>query len=128
VLNATVVNMRFVKPLDEDCVLEMAATHSLLVTVEDNVIAGGAGSAVSECLAAHNVQIPILHLGLPDRFIEHGSREEMLSDAGLDVPGIQRAIQAFQAHPTQKNAPAAKRALDASTRLHSLAVAGHAAG
>ncbi|MEJ2630362.1 MAG: 1-deoxy-D-xylulose-5-phosphate synthase [Acidihalobacter sp.] len=92
-LDATVVNMRFVKPLDEELVLKMAAEHRLLVTVEDNAIAGGAGSAVNECLAAHGCSVETLNLGLPDRFLEHGSREELLAEAGLDAAGISTAIE-----------------------------------
>src|SRR5690606_22088446 len=77
-LDATVVNMRFIKPLDEDLVLSIAARHRAIVTIEENSTAGGAGSAVGELLAAEGVLIPLLHLGIPDRFIEHGSREECL--------------------------------------------------
>ncbi len=91
-LNATVVNMRFVKPLDQDVVLNLADTHEYLVTIEDNVVAGGAGSGVNECLAAHSRQALILNLGLPDCLIETGSREEMLAQAGLDPAGILQAI------------------------------------
>ncbi|HEY2624479.1 MAG TPA: 1-deoxy-D-xylulose-5-phosphate synthase [Dyella sp.] len=91
-LDATLVNMRFVKPLDEAMILELAKTHEAFVTLEDNAIAGGAGSAVAECLAAHGVAMPILHLGLPDVYLEHGSREEVLTMAGLDLPGIRKAI------------------------------------
>jgi len=101
-LDATVVNMRFVKPLDEETVLEMAARHDLLVTVDENAVAGGAGSAVNECLMAHDVQVSVLNHGLPDRFIQHGEREDMLRDAGLDTAGVLRAVEAFrarQAHP-----------------------------
>jgi len=91
-LGATVVNMRFVKPFDEALVLELARTHAALVTVEDNAIAGGAGSAVAELLAAKNVQTPLLLLGLPDAFLEHASREQLLGEAGIDAPGIRDAI------------------------------------
>ncbi|MEJ2654986.1 MAG: 1-deoxy-D-xylulose-5-phosphate synthase [Acidihalobacter sp.] len=98
-LDATVVNMRFVKPLDEELVLKMAAEHRLLVTVEDNAIAGGAGSAVNECLAAHGCSVETLNLGLPDRFLEHGSREELLAEAGLDAGGISTAIENRQTPP-----------------------------
>jgi 1-deoxy-D-xylulose-5-phosphate synthase len=91
--DATVANMRFVKPLDEALVLELARTHEALVTLEDNVIAGGAGSAVAELLAARGVTVPILHLGLPDRFQEHASREDLLAEARLDAPGIRTAIR-----------------------------------
>jgi len=93
-LDATLVNMRFVKPLDEAMILELAKTHEAFVTLEDNAVAGGAGSAVAECLAAHGVTLPILHLGLPDVYLEHGSREEVLTMAGLDLPGIRNAIRA----------------------------------
>jgi 1-deoxy-D-xylulose-5-phosphate synthase len=93
-LDATLVNMRFVKPLDEALILDIARTHEALVTLEDNVIAGGAGSGVAECLAAHGIVMPILHLGLPDASGQHCSHEEVLSLAGLDLPGIRRAIQA----------------------------------
>ncbi|MBD8878915.1 1-deoxy-D-xylulose-5-phosphate synthase [Rhodanobacter sp. 7MK24] len=93
-LDATLVNMRFVKPLDEALIVELAKTHDAFVTLEDNAIAGGAGSAVAECLAAHGIVKPILHLGLPDVYLEHGSREEVLTMAGLDLPGIRRAIHA----------------------------------
>ncbi len=87
-LDATLVNMRFIKPLDEACVLQMAREHDAILTVEESVVAGGAGSAVGECLAAHDVCCPIAHVGLPDRLIEHGSREEQLVDAGLTTRGI----------------------------------------
>ncbi|MEE8343436.1 MAG: 1-deoxy-D-xylulose-5-phosphate synthase [Gammaproteobacteria bacterium] len=89
---ATVVNMRFIKPLDAERVLELAQSHSVLVTVEENAIAGGAGSAVSECLSAHGIAIPVIQLGIPDRFISHASREEMLAECGLDSDGIQRVL------------------------------------
>lgn len=91
-LDATLVNMRFVKPLDETCIRRMADSHSLVVTVEENAIAGGAGSGVNEVLAAAGLTTQVLNIGLPDRYIEHGSREECLTDAGLDVDGIQRQI------------------------------------
>jgi 1-deoxy-D-xylulose-5-phosphate synthase len=91
-LDASVVNMRFVKPLDEASVLEMARTHAAIVTVEENAIAGGAGAGVAELLAAHGIDVPVLHLGLPDVFLEHGSREELLHEAGLDIAGIRAAI------------------------------------
>ena len=93
-LGATLVNMRFVKPLDETLILELAKTHDAFVTLEDNAVAGGAGSAVAECLSAHAVTLPILHIGIPDVYLEHGSREEVLSMAGLDLPGIRRSILA----------------------------------
>jgi 1-deoxy-D-xylulose-5-phosphate synthase len=89
-LDATVVNMRFVKPLDADCVLAMAQRHRLLITIEDNAVAGGAGSAVAELLAEHAVSTPQVMLGLPDRFIQHASREQQLAECGLDAEGIYR--------------------------------------
>ncbi len=92
-LGATVVNMRFVKPLDEAMVLELARTHAALVTVEDNAIEGGAGSGVIELLESKNVQTPVLQLGLPDRFLEHASREQLLAESGIDAAGIRSAIQ-----------------------------------
>ena len=92
-LNATVINMRFVKPVDEKMILEMAATHDLLVTVEENVIHGGAGGAVSEVLTAHGIVHPLIQYGLPDRLIQHGTREDMLKDAGLDKEGLLEFIR-----------------------------------
>lgn len=97
-LNATVVNMRFVKPLDEQLLTELVANHDLLVTVEENVIAGGAGSAVGEYLAAHRHDIALLQLGLPDRFIEHGDPARLLADCGLDAVSIEQAIVAKYAN------------------------------
>ncbi len=93
-LDATVVNMRFVKPLDEALVLELAAGHDLLVTVEENVVAGGAGSGVAECLAAAGVTVPTAHLGLPDRLVEHGGQAELLAECGLDADGIAASVEA----------------------------------
>jgi 1-deoxy-D-xylulose-5-phosphate synthase len=92
-LDATLVNMRFVKPLDEAAILDLAQSHSALVTIEDNSIAGGAGSGVLELLAAHGVQVPTLQLGLSDRFLEHASREELLAVDGLDAAGIEAAVR-----------------------------------
>jgi len=91
-LGLSVVNMRFVKPLDRALLLELAASHDGVVTLEDNVIAGGAGSGVVELLNAEGISLPILHLGLPDQFQRHASREELLTEAGLDAKGIRRAI------------------------------------
>lgn len=93
-LGASVANMRFVKPLDEALILELAATHDALVTLEDNAIAGGAGSAVLELLAARAVTRPVLNLGLGDVFLEHASRDELIAESGLDAAGIERAIRA----------------------------------
>jgi 1-deoxy-D-xylulose-5-phosphate synthase len=91
-LDASVVNMRFVKPLDKDMVLSMVKTHDALVTVEDNVVTGGAGSAVNELLANAKLSVKTLNLGLPDRFMNHGSREQLLSEAGLDAEGIAASV------------------------------------
>lgn len=93
-LDATVVDMRFVKPLDEALVRQMADTHELLVTIEENSIMGGAGSAVSEFLASEGRAESILQIGLPDRYVEHAKPEEMLAECGLDAAGIERAIRA----------------------------------
>jgi len=91
-LGLSVANMRFVKPLDKALIVQLAQSHQGLVTLEDNVIAGGAGSAVAELLAAEGIVIPILHLGLPDCFQPHASRPALLAQAGLDVPGVTQAI------------------------------------
>jgi 1-deoxy-D-xylulose-5-phosphate synthase len=91
-LGFTVVNMRFVKPLDRALILELAKTHEGFVTMEDNVVAGGAGSGVAELLADAGVTVPILHLGLPDEFQHHASREQLLAEAGLDADGIRAAV------------------------------------
>jgi 1-deoxy-D-xylulose-5-phosphate synthase len=93
-LNLTVVDMRFVKPLDTELVLAMAAEHLLgLVTLEEGSLMGGAGGAVSETLAAHAIVTPLLHLGLPDRFIDHGEQGALLAGVGLDAGGIENAIR-----------------------------------
>jgi 1-deoxy-D-xylulose-5-phosphate synthase len=92
-LNATVANMRFVKPVDRELAYRLATTHDLLVTVEENVVAGGAGAAVAEALAADGITVPLLHLGLPDAFVEHGDPQVLLADCGLDAQGIARAIR-----------------------------------
>jgi 1-deoxy-D-xylulose-5-phosphate synthase len=92
-LDATVADMRFVKPLDTDLIDALADDHDLLVTLEENVIAGGAGSAVSEYLNQQNRWMPVLQLGLPDVFIDHGKHAQLLSDIGLDTPGIVASIR-----------------------------------
>ncbi|MDH3893044.1 MAG: 1-deoxy-D-xylulose-5-phosphate synthase [Chromatiales bacterium] len=91
-LDASVVNMRFVKPLDVDMVMRMAETHDALVTIEDGVVAGGAGGAIIECLAEQGKLIPVLNIGIGDRIIEHGSRRDNLADAGLDEESLYRTI------------------------------------
>jgi 1-deoxy-D-xylulose-5-phosphate synthase len=92
-LDATVVNMRFVKPLDEELVLRLAAKHNALVTIEENAVAGGAGSAVIELLATCSAMLPALTLGIPDHFIEHGSREDCLAEAELDQASLSAAVE-----------------------------------
>ena len=92
-LNATVANMRFVKPVDRELAYRLAGTHDVIVTVEENVVAGGAGSAVAEALAADGVTVPLLMLGLPDQFVEHGDSQQLLAECGLDGAGIARAIR-----------------------------------
>ncbi|MGB0238300.1 MAG: 1-deoxy-D-xylulose-5-phosphate synthase [Cycloclasticus sp.] len=94
-LNATVVNMRFVKPLDEDMIRKIAASHKTIFTLEENVVKGGAGSAVNEFINQAALSVNIYNIGLPDRNLEHGSREELLEEACLDVSNIKRTIQAY---------------------------------
>ncbi|MEP7182037.1 MAG: 1-deoxy-D-xylulose-5-phosphate synthase [Betaproteobacteria bacterium] len=93
-LDATVANMRFVKPLDADLVARLARDHDALVTVEEGVVMGGAGSAVAEALAAAGIEIPLLQLGLPDRFVDHGDPRQIFVDCGLDARGIAAAVDA----------------------------------
>ncbi|MBI4939076.1 MAG: 1-deoxy-D-xylulose-5-phosphate synthase [Nitrosomonadales bacterium] len=92
-LGATVANMRFVKPLDEELVVSLARAHGLLVTVEENTVQGGAGSAVAECLQRHGLAVPLLQLGLPDVFLEQGEPAQMLAECGLDATGIIASIR-----------------------------------
>jgi 1-deoxy-D-xylulose-5-phosphate synthase len=92
-IDATVVNMRFVKPLDEEMIAQIASTHERLITLEEGVIAGGAGSAVSEYLAARGILIAVRHLGLPDAFLDHGDHSELLAECGLDAQGILRTLE-----------------------------------
>lgn len=91
-LGLSVVNMRFIKPLDRALILELAASHQGFVTIEDNVVMGGAGSGVAELLNAEDVLLPMLHLGLPDEFQHHASREDLLAEAGIDAAGIRAAV------------------------------------
>jgi len=97
-LNATLVDMRFVKPLDLPLLQQLAANHKTLVTIEDNAIAGGAGSAVNEAVAALRLSFSMLNLGLPDQFIRHGSQEQLYAELGLDGKGMLQKINAFIAH------------------------------
>ena len=92
-LNATVANMRWVKPLDTGLLAQVAASHDVLVTVEEGAVMGGAGSAVAEALAAAGIARPLLHLGLPDRFIEHGDPARLLALEGLDASGIEASVR-----------------------------------
>jgi len=96
-LDATLVNMRFVKPLDEELLATLARRHRAFVTIEENASHGGAGSAVGELLAAEGLQLPLLQLGIPDRFIEHGSREGCLAAAGLDAAGLAASVERWWA-------------------------------
>jgi 1-deoxy-D-xylulose-5-phosphate synthase len=92
ILDATVANMRFIKPLDVELVCQLAKEHDLLVSVEEGAIAGGAGSACMEALAAAGIEVPFLQLGLPDRFVDHGDHSLLMAECGLDATGIQKAI------------------------------------
>ncbi|EIU1683210.1 1-deoxy-D-xylulose-5-phosphate synthase [Pseudomonas aeruginosa] len=92
-LDATVVDMRFVKPLDEALVRELAGSHELLVTIEENAVMGGAGSAVGEFLASEGLEVPLLQLGLPDYYVEHAKPSEMLAECGLNAAGIEKAVR-----------------------------------
>jgi 1-deoxy-D-xylulose-5-phosphate synthase len=92
-LNASVANMRFIKPLDAKLVAQLAASHDLLVTVEEGCVMGGAGSAVAEALAAAGIAKPLLQLGLPDKFIDHGDAQQLLAQCGLDGAGIAKSVR-----------------------------------
>ena len=96
-LDATIVNMRFVKPLDEKTIVSIAARHRALITIEENAVSGGAGSAVSEVLATAGLPLPTLHVGIPDRFIEHGTRDTCLARAGLDLAGLSASVEQWWA-------------------------------
>jgi len=93
-LDATVVNMRFVKPLDAELIVELAGNHSLLVSIEENAVIGGAGSEIERVLAERGIRVALLRLGLPDRFIDHGEQNQLLAELGLDKDGIVRAVRA----------------------------------
>jgi 1-deoxy-D-xylulose-5-phosphate synthase len=94
-MDATVVNMRFVKPLDEELIIRLTQNHDILITLEENVIQGGAGSAVNECLAKHDLNVRVLNLGLPDRFIDQATSAQQLQSCGLDVAGIVSSVSEF---------------------------------
>ncbi|NOY16874.1 MAG: 1-deoxy-D-xylulose-5-phosphate synthase [Gammaproteobacteria bacterium] len=106
-ITATVVDMRFIKPLDEEIIEQLSESHQLIVTVEENVIKGGAGSAVNEYLARINSNCLRLNLGLPDQFVEHGDTRILLADCGLDPTGIQKAILTVLAVPLAHSAESA---------------------
>jgi len=93
--DASLVNMRFVKPIDEDLIKALSESHDLIITLEDNAISGGAGSAVNEYLHSQTIQIPVINLGIPDQYIEHASREEQLEEIGLTGEGIVKTISEF---------------------------------
>ena len=101
-IDATVINMRFVKPIDESLIINICENHQLIITVEENVIQGGAGSAVNEVIAAYGIEMAITNHGLPDRLIQHGTRDDMLIDAGLDYKGILDFVMAQISKPEQK--------------------------
>jgi 1-deoxy-D-xylulose-5-phosphate synthase len=101
-LDATLVNMRFVKPIDEGLVIALAARHRAIITIEENSTLGGAGSAVVELLASEGLQSPLLQIGIPDRFIEHGSRDSCLAAAGLDLAGLTSSIERWWALQSQE--------------------------
>ncbi len=96
-LDATLVNMRFIKPIDEDLLMTLAGQHHAFVTIEENAVAGGAGSAVAEILSAAGLLLPLLQIGIPDRFIEHGSRDSCLAAAGLDAAGLSARVERWWA-------------------------------
>jgi 1-deoxy-D-xylulose-5-phosphate synthase len=100
-LDATIVNMRFVKPLDEKMIVSIATRHRAIITIEENAIMGGAGAAVGELLTATGLQLPMLNLGIPDRFIEHGTRETCLAHAGLDLAGLTASVEQWWARQSQ---------------------------
>jgi len=94
-LDATLINMRFVKPMDEAMIQEMASTHDLIVTLEDNAIQGGAGSGLSEVLSRLCLSVPVLHLGIPDVYVDHAEREAQLAEIGLSAESIVEQICEF---------------------------------
>jgi 1-deoxy-D-xylulose-5-phosphate synthase len=94
-LDATLADMRFVKPIDRELIQQLAQSHAALVTVEENVVMGGAGSAVAEVLAEMKLTLPVLHLGLPDRFVEHGDPAVLLARCGLDAAGLLASMKKF---------------------------------
>jgi 1-deoxy-D-xylulose-5-phosphate synthase len=102
-LNATVANMRFVKPIDAELIFKLATTHDYLVTIEENVVMGGAGSAVMESLSAQGLNVPVLQLGLPDAFVEHGDPAVLLADCGLNREGIVQSVRGWLARSVTRD-------------------------
>ncbi|GHT97542.1 hypothetical protein AGMMS49545_24000 [Betaproteobacteria bacterium] len=103
-LNASVANLRFIKPLDVELVLQLAKSHALIVTLEENALIGGAGSEVARLLTEHGINTPLLQLGLPDRFIDHGEQGELLAELGLDAQGIvESVLKTRKNHSPTKN-------------------------
>lgn len=94
-LNATLADMRFVKPLDEELIKKLVAAHDIIVTIEENAIAGGAGSGVVEFMMQEKLIKPVLNLGLPDKFIAQGTQQELHTELGLDAKGIEESIRAY---------------------------------
>ena len=109
-LDATVVNMRFVKPLDEKMIMAIAERHRAIITIEENAVQGGAGAAVGEVLAAQGVQLPLFHVGIPDLFIEHGTRDTCLARAGLDLAGLTASVEKWWGLQTKAKLRAARGA------------------
>ncbi len=103
-MDLTLVNMRFIKPLDEDMIRQLAETHRLFITIEENSLMGGAGSAVAEFLNQEGIRIPLIQHGLPDRYIEHAEREEQLAECQLDPEGIEGYIRKYYSGPIAKSA------------------------
>jgi 1-deoxy-D-xylulose-5-phosphate synthase len=104
-LGASVVNMRWAKPIDLDALREAASSHAALVTVEEGCVTGGAGAAVAQALADMGINLPVLHLGIPDAFTEHGDPAALLAELGLDASGIESAVRARLAAHVQTPLP-----------------------
>ncbi len=109
-LDATLVNMRFVKPLDESMVISIAERHQAIITIEENAVMGGAGAGVGELLAERGLQLPLHHIGIPDLFIEHGSRDTCLASAGLDLAGLSANVEAWWSQQSKRNLRSASSA------------------
>jgi 1-deoxy-D-xylulose-5-phosphate synthase len=101
-LDATVADMRWVKPLDTEMILDLAGSHEMIITLEENSVAGGAGSAVAEFLSSEGIDCPIRHFGIPDEFIEHGGQEEIRSSCGMTADSIIRCARLPEHHLREK--------------------------